>query len=156
ENELYLKATPNLTPRLTPYISMALQLPRVFEAEGLNRLIPGARDTLLTRAAKTGDLAAAEQLLNLGAHVNQINADGYSPLMAAVEMQHLELVRLLLQHGAKPNQSRYLPQAESRTFCLDVTIASGSVAIAQELLTGTHGHAPAQVRPQHVTAAART
>ncbi len=60
------------------------------------------KQDFLTGAAMSGDLAVARLLLEKGATPNPPDDLGYSPLMHAVltEASSLELVKLLLEHGA--------------------------------------------------------
>ena len=60
------------------------------------------KQDFLTGAAMSGDLAVARLLLKKGASPNSPDELGYTPLMHAVltESSSLELVRLLLEHGA--------------------------------------------------------
>ncbi len=55
-------------------------------------------------AAAFGDTAKLWKLVEAGGDVNALNAEGWTPLMAAVDNGSLENVRLLLQHGAKINE----------------------------------------------------
>ena len=62
-----------------------------------------AVDAPLVDAAKAGDLARAQQLLQQGAGVNDAEPDGTTPLHWAAHGRHLELTRLLLGAGAVVN-----------------------------------------------------
>jgi ankyrin repeat protein len=62
-----------------------------------------AVDAPLVDAAKTGDLARAQQLLQQGVGVNDAEPDGTTPLHWAAHGRHLELTRLLLGSGAVVN-----------------------------------------------------
>ncbi len=59
----------------------------------------------LVTAAADGDLAAVSELLAEGADVNADNGFGVTPLYTAADWGNLELVRLLLEHGADPDSS---------------------------------------------------
>ncbi len=58
--------------------------------------------TALHIAAKTGDRAAAEWLLQNGADPNARNSYGMTPLMLAVVNGHRRIVEVLLSWGANP------------------------------------------------------
>ena len=58
----------------------------------------------LAEAAFTGDLALVERLVRDGATVRSVSNDQMSPLHAAIEGGHVEIVALLLAHGADPNE----------------------------------------------------
>ena len=62
-----------------------------------------SRDRALLDAADGGDVAAIEELLNTGAHVNSVLIRTGSPLIAASRKGRLDAVRLLLDRGADPN-----------------------------------------------------
>jgi ankyrin repeat protein len=59
--------------------------------------------TLLMRAAATGDLVAAKELLARGADVNAKNADDYTALMSGAFYGNAEIVEFLLDNGADVN-----------------------------------------------------
>jgi ankyrin repeat protein len=61
----------------------------------------GPFDTPLLDAAKTGDIAAVQQLLQKGANVEALGQSGVTPLMLASNNGHADVVKLLL--GAKAN-----------------------------------------------------
>jgi hypothetical protein len=62
-----------------------------------------ADDRQLLIATGKGDVKAVADLLAKGANVNATNKYGTSPLFMAADRANVELVRLLLQHGADPN-----------------------------------------------------
>lgn len=62
-----------------------------------------SRQESLVRAVRNGDEAAAQTLLASRADPNHRLPDGSTPLSWAVETQNREMVRLLLDRGAKPN-----------------------------------------------------
>ena len=51
---------------------------------------------------ENADIAALAQLLDQGAHVDARNEHGYTPLMGAVAMGRIDMVKLLLDRGANP------------------------------------------------------
>lgn len=71
---------------------------------------PGAgvneRDVRLLKAANTGNRKAAEEALREGASPNARDFYDLSPLLCAVSRHDLEMTRLLLDHGADPNQAK--------------------------------------------------
>ncbi len=50
--------------------------------------------------ASLGEIAEVEKSLAQGIDVNQIDDEGYSALHAAAENGYLEIVKLLIHHGA--------------------------------------------------------
>lgn len=59
--------------------------------------------TALVFAAREGDLATAELLLDAGADVNQTTEFGFTPLLTATQNRHYALGKFFLEHGADPN-----------------------------------------------------
>ena len=70
----------------------------------------------LVRAAKNGDLEAVNDLLNRGVDPNAPVNDGYTALAAAVFKGHIDVVKALLVHGARPDESRVLLDATFSGF----------------------------------------
>lgn len=63
---------------------------------------PFVQDSLHA-AVKRNDTAAVQQLLERGAEVDAMDADGLTPLMLACMNQQEENIRLLVQAGAAPD-----------------------------------------------------
>ncbi|KAL7302888.1 hypothetical protein TKK_0004117 [Trichogramma kaykai] len=59
--------------------------------------------TYLHAACMTGNVAAANLLLSQGVDVN-LDSYKYSPLHIAAQYRHLNVIEILLRHGADPNQ----------------------------------------------------
>ena len=59
--------------------------------------------TALLHAAREGSIGAAEALLDGGADVDQVSADGSSPLVLALENGRYDLAMLLIRRGANPS-----------------------------------------------------
>ena len=88
----------------------------------------------LTEAARAGDLQAAMNILASGIDVNAENSDKLVPIVYAAANGHVELVKLLIRHGADPDAASsesgstalhlaaQLDQAES----VDVLLESGA------------------------------
>ncbi|RWS24596.1 hypothetical protein B4U80_11615 [Leptotrombidium deliense] len=55
-------------------------------------------------AASRGFVECMETLLTLGAEIDQMDANGCSPLFYAVTLGHADCVHVLLQNGAEPNR----------------------------------------------------
>lgn len=56
-------------------------------------------------ASYYGQLSTARLLIKYGANVSRLGPDFVSPLLLAAAQGHHEIVRLVLQHGADPNQT---------------------------------------------------
>ncbi|MDE0082469.1 MAG: ankyrin repeat domain-containing protein [Gammaproteobacteria bacterium] len=61
------------------------------------------RMTALLHAARDGHVAAAEALLDGGADIDQVSADGTSPLLIATLNGQFDLALVLIERGADPN-----------------------------------------------------
>lgn len=61
------------------------------------------RVTPLHSAVAGNHYAVAAKLIEAGANVNAIQADGFTPLMGAAQNGNLQMVELLLAHGADVN-----------------------------------------------------
>ena len=64
---------------------------------------PDSSTTPLAWTALHGHVAAAKWLLDNGAEVNALNADGSTALHSAAFMGQAEIVQLMLERGANPN-----------------------------------------------------
>ena len=73
----------------------------VYIAQELKELAPGNEPYSLHVAVKNGELETVDRLLKQGTDINRINDDGLTPLQIAAKASHLEIVRLLLKHGAQ-------------------------------------------------------
>jgi ankyrin repeat protein len=56
--------------------------------------------TALHQAARRGNVAVVQALLEHGATINALDAKGQTPLRRAVNCRQLQIVRLLVRHGA--------------------------------------------------------
>jgi ankyrin repeat protein len=61
-------------------------------------------DTPLIAAARIGFQDAADWLLGLGAKVDGTNRQGETPLIIAVQLRQIPMIRFLLDHGANPDK----------------------------------------------------
>ncbi|KIH93625.1 hypothetical protein SPBR_04134 [Sporothrix brasiliensis 5110] len=94
--------------------------------------------TLLTYAIDHAQLALATMALRHGANANLVDKQGRTPLTLAVQKENVDVVVLLLQHGAIVNQPvQNLP--------LDVATAVGNDEIIQ--LLKAHGAVSGASRP---------
>ena len=73
------------------------------EGASLDDPEPDSSTTPLAWTALHGRVAAAKWLLDNGAEVNALNADGSTALHSAAFMGQAEIVRLMLERGADPN-----------------------------------------------------
>lgn len=71
--------------------------------------------SLLCVAASNGYLRIAEMLIEKGAQVTFVGNDGETPLHKAASRNHVEMVRLLLKHGARNCQDHEGESPSSRT-----------------------------------------
>jgi uncharacterized protein len=91
----------------------------------------------LIEAAKTGNLAAAEELMKSGADLNQTDEQGWTPLNFAAGRGDLALVRLLVEGGADIRKVG----RDQRTPYL-IALAAGRIEVAkflQEMESKTAG-----------------
>lgn len=86
--------------------------------------------TPLIWASFNGNLAMVKNLAEAGANVNVVNADGFTPLHAAVESEKPEVVRYLLQRGAKINTAT----VQDGTTPLHTACYKGNKEIVQILI----------------------
>src|SRR3984885_14004668 len=68
-------------------------------ARGYQEPTPGEMTALLY-AARDGRVEIARTLIAANANVNQVEANGVSPLLMAIANNHIDVARLLLDHGA--------------------------------------------------------
>ena len=111
ENALASEAERMLKHRaLWPTFLEALHEFRALQ-ESIDRYL-GDGQTLLTRAAQSGDLALMDVLIGLGARLNMPAADGDYPLMAAVKNRQwdaaIKLVNLGARHALSDRHARSL------------------------------------------------
>src|SRR5205085_6498877 len=68
--------------------------------------LPSTRtgDTPLMAAARIGFQDAAGWLIGLGAKVDGTNKLGETPLIVAVQLRQIPMIKLLLAHGANPDK----------------------------------------------------
>ena len=59
--------------------------------------------TCLHMATSEGNLEAVKLLVNAGANVNSVNADGWTPLHSACKWNHVEIAKVLMHAGADYN-----------------------------------------------------
>ncbi len=59
--------------------------------------------TALLHAAREGHIVAAETLLDGGAEIDQVSADGSTPLVTALSNGQFDLAKMLIRRGADPN-----------------------------------------------------
>ena len=69
---------------------------------GYQEPTPGEMTALLY-AARDGRIEIARTLIAANANVNQVEANGVSPLLMAIANNHIDVARLLLDHGADVN-----------------------------------------------------
>ena len=90
---------------------------------------------LLKTAAELGDDQFAQQLLLLGASP-LTTSTGETALHTAAAWDHLEIVAMLLQHGADPNTADvdgWTPLMNARSLeCVDLLLAAGAVTHASD------------------------
>lgn len=82
-------------------------------------------------AAQAGDRARVEALLSGGADVNRFDDLGKSPLEYAAMEEHLDVVRLLLAHGADVNAH---DESQAGDTALGAVAGSCSLELARLLL----------------------
>jgi ankyrin repeat protein len=76
----------------------------------------GEGNTALLLAVTGNFQAGVDLLLRIRANVNLGNSRGETPLMRAVQLRNLELVRLLLANGADPDQTDNVAGMSARDY----------------------------------------
>ncbi len=105
-----------------------------------------SKDTALTQAAGRDDFGTVKALLAQGANVNECNEKCETPLMFATAHARIEIVQLLLAHGADVHARNtggttalfYAASTKGRTENAKVLLASGADANA----TLPNGYSP--------------
>ena len=59
--------------------------------------------SILGWASQSGNLAVVETLLKAGAKTSDVDGVGHTPLVRAIETQHVDIVRALINAKADPN-----------------------------------------------------
>lgn len=76
----------------------------ILEDVDVNAMVPGDNQSALQKAAYMGDPRIIRLLLERGALIDGPRQASVTPLGWAVQQNHTEAVRLLLNHGAAPNK----------------------------------------------------
>lgn len=92
---------------------------------------PADLNQKLYEAVNSFDAAAVSSLIKKGADPNSVYVTGYTPLMRAVEIRQLKIVRQLLKSGANPN----LRDRDGRSTA-EIAIEADSAEIVEALLKG--------------------
>jgi cytochrome c len=93
--------------------------------------------TPLYYAVLVAQLAAAKLLIERGADVNTVSSLGDTPLGPAVGRRNIELIRLLLEHGANPNSAMgsqnvlHFAAAQGCLDCVKALVEAGADVNAQ-------------------------
>ena len=87
-------------------------------------------ETALLEAARQGDRAKVEALLNEGADIDSRSRYGATPLFFAADRGHLDLVRLLVERGAELD----IEDTFYRTSPLHRALGAKHFVVAQYLL----------------------
>lgn len=83
------------------------------EAKSKDKLMENFLGMGLMRSSEKGKIAATRCLLEAGAKPDSTTGNRLSPLLRAVERDHVAIVQLLLEHKADPN----VADKKGRTVC---------------------------------------
>jgi ankyrin repeat protein len=89
-------------------------------------------DTPLIAAARVSFEPAMEWLLGLGARVDGPNRMGETPLIIAVQQRNVQIVKLLLDHGANPDKTDAAAGYSARDYAQRDTRARDILKLIQE------------------------
>ena len=96
--------------------------------------------TPLLMASRHGNIKITRTLLNAGSNVNQIGPTGVTALYTACERADVEMVELLLTHGANPNtQQAGIPQHVMQQVSTNVNEEKIATALEGEGNTDRYG-----------------
>lgn len=70
------------------------------DGSGVNAPLDARGSTALHFAVEKNDAAAIEKLTRVGANPNQKDKEGQTPLFTAITLRNIDMVRLLVDHGA--------------------------------------------------------
>jgi|GEM_PF-6819029 len=99
---------------LSPAYYVALQNAVIYEADEILTWLLSLKpdlnkisdhywgDTLLHKAAMSGNITIAKKLLDNGASVNNKNAHGNVPLVRAITYNNIPFIKLFMEYGADP------------------------------------------------------
>jgi len=79
-------------------------------------------------AARQGDVESARLLVDAGAPIEEVAADGYTPLLLATHSKHATLTKFFLERGANPNASG------TGYSALHTAVLRGDVGIVNDLI----------------------
>jgi ankyrin repeat protein len=131
-------------------LALMTAIPLIAHAQGGPREI----DEQLWEAARKGDAAAAQALLDKGADVNAKFRYGTTALFKAAERGHTEVVKLLLARGADVTVKDTFYGATAMTWALEnkhvevvrALLEKSAESVDEVLMTGARGGDPALVR----------
>jgi ankyrin repeat protein len=103
----------------------------------VNKKIGTSEHTPLSFAAALGRLSFIDLLLKSGAATEEVDSDGWTPLMFAVQGKFLKAVKLLLSKGSRASVSH-----DGKNSALSLAIASDSDEMVYEILKDAHGEQP--------------
>ena len=79
-------------------------IPKLSAASSITPMAKGGL-TALDFAAREGDVESARAMLDAGADMNQLDADGAHPMTIALVNKHYTFAKFLLDRGANPNSA---------------------------------------------------
>ena len=131
-------------------LALMIALPLIVHAQEARREL----DDQLWEAARKGDAAAVQALLDKGADVNAKFRYGTTALFKAAERGHTEVVKLLLARGADVTVKDTFYGATAMTWALEnkhvdvvrALLEKSAESVDEVLITGVRGGDPALVR----------
>lgn len=92
------------------------------------------KDTALHLAATKGHARVVSCLLDAGAHIEARNADNYTPLLAAIRANHLNVVQVLVSKGASTSAPCAIDRRDVGT-CLHLAAQYGYLPLTKFLVS---------------------
>lgn len=125
--------------RSIPILAGAVAAVGVFAAVLMQPYVPTPAQlapeetALLAEWSKVGDALAVQRMLDQGACVEAVAADGTTALMSAASAGHVEVVRLLLAHNAQVNAANnegetalHVAVRDNQTAVVDILLEHGA------------------------------